>query len=79
MKALLAEDDLADVVALMLNSEIRSVPVLDDGVPVGIASRRDVLGCVARREPTSDDVRRRPIGSRPATDAEPTQPGGVRT
>jgi CBS domain-containing protein len=53
------EDDLADIVALMLDGNIRSVPIVDDGRLVGIISRRDVLRCVARRELTSAEVRRR--------------------
>lgn len=49
-------DDLADVVELMLDAGIRSVPIVDDGVLVGIVSRRDVLRCVARGELTSEQV-----------------------
>jgi CBS domain-containing protein len=51
--------DLADVVALMLDLDIRSVPIVDDGALVGLVSRRDALRVVANRELTSDDVRRR--------------------
>src|SRR4051794_8270974 len=51
--------DLADVVTLMLNLGIRSVPIVDDGALVGVVSRRDALRVVANRELTSDDVRRR--------------------
>ena len=39
--------DLADVVSLMLEANIRSIPVVDDGALVGIISRRDVLRAVA--------------------------------
>ena len=53
------EDDLADVVALMLDARLRSVPIVEDGKLVGIVTRRDVLRVVARRELTSDDVARR--------------------
>jgi CBS-domain-containing membrane protein len=60
------EDDLADVVAQMLDRGVRSVPVVDHGELVGIPSRRDVLRCAARRELTSQDVRqRRRPGSQP--------------
>ena len=47
------EDDLADVVALMLDARLRSVPIVEDGKLVGIVTRRDVLRVVARRELTS--------------------------
>lgn len=43
-------DDLADVVTLMLEHGIRSVPIVEDGRLVGIVSRRDVLRSVARRD-----------------------------
>ena len=51
-----SDDDLADVVATMLDNGVRSVPIVDDGVLVGILSRRDVLRCIARRELTSAAV-----------------------
>lgn len=57
------EDDLADVVEMMLVENIRSVPIAEDGVLVGIVSRRDVLRSVARGELTSEDVLRRRFGS----------------
>lgn len=44
------EDDLADVVALMLDTNVRSVPIVEDGRLVGIVSRRDVLRAVTRRD-----------------------------
>jgi CBS domain-containing protein len=56
------EDDPADVVALMLDARIRTVPIVDDGELVGIVTRRDVLRVVARRELTSDDVTARRYG-----------------
>jgi predicted transcriptional regulator len=65
--------------ALMLDSGVRSAPIVDDGGLVGIVSRRDVLRCVARRELTSEDVWHRRTGSRPAAAAEPTRPEGART
>ena len=57
--AMRPEDDLADVVALMLDARMRSVPIVEDDKLVGIVTRRDVLRVVARRELTSDDVSRR--------------------
>jgi len=56
------DDDLADVVALMLDTGTPSVPVVDGGRLVGIVTRRDVLRAVARHELTSEDVRRRRSG-----------------
>jgi|tagenome__1003787_1003787.scaffolds.fasta_scaffold18286611_1 CBS domain-containing protein len=53
------DSDLADVVALMLDLGIRSVPIVDDGRLVGVVTRRDALRVVANRELTSDEVRRR--------------------
>ena len=44
------EDDLADVVAVMLDSSIRSIPIVDDRDVVGIITRHDVLRVVARRQ-----------------------------
>lgn len=57
--AMQPDADLADVVALMLDEGIRSVPIVSDGRLVGVVSRRDALRVVANRELTSDDVRRR--------------------
>jgi len=54
--------DLTDLVSLMLEAGIRSMPILDDGQLVGIVSRRDVLRVVARGELTSEDVWRRRAG-----------------
>lgn len=53
------EDDLADLVALMLDTRTRSIPIVDNGELVGIVTRRDVLRVVARRELTTQDVLRR--------------------
>ncbi|WP_342670911.1 CBS domain-containing protein [Pseudonocardia acaciae] len=51
-----ADDDLADVVALMLDVKIRSAPIVADGRMVGIVGRRDVPRAVARRELASRDA-----------------------
>jgi CBS-domain-containing membrane protein len=53
------EDDLADLVALMLDAGIRSVPIVEDNRLVGIVSRRDVLRVVAWRKLLSEDAWRR--------------------
>lgn len=50
------DDDLADVVDRMLRDRIRVVPILQDGVLVGIVSRRDVLRLVARGGLVADDA-----------------------
>lgn len=46
------EADVADVAEMMLDNDVRSIPVLDDGVVVGIISRRDILRAIVR----GDDV-----------------------
>ena len=47
-----ATDDLADVTRLVLEHQLRSVPVVDDDRLVGIVSRRDLLQALVR----SDDA-----------------------
>jgi len=56
-------DDLADVVTVMLDARIRSIPIVDDGELVGIVTRRDVLRLVARREVIFEDAAARRSGS----------------
>lgn len=56
------DTDLTDLVSLMLEARVRSLPIVDDGQLVGIVSRRDVLRVVARGELTSEDVWRRRAG-----------------
>lgn len=42
--------DIADVARLFVDGHLRSVPVLEDGVVVGIVSRRDVLRTLVRAD-----------------------------
>ena len=37
------EDNLADICQCFMNSPFRRVPVLDDGRPVGLISRKDIV------------------------------------
>src|SRR3954451_1476938 len=46
------ETDVADIAEAMLESDVRSIPVIDDGALMGIVSRRDILRAMVR----SDDV-----------------------
>ena len=69
--AMRPEDDLADVVSLMLDGHVRSVPIVDDGRVVGVLSRRDVLRVVARGELSSEEVRER---RGPAAEYRPAAP-----
>jgi CBS domain-containing protein len=55
-------DDLADVVAVMLDSSIRSVPIVEDDELVGIVTQHDVLRVVARRQPIFEDASARRFG-----------------
>jgi CBS domain-containing protein len=54
-----ASDELTEVVALMLEAGIRSVPIVEAGRPVGMVSRRDVLRLIARGEYDPSEVRHR--------------------
>jgi CBS domain-containing protein len=47
-------DDIADLALLLVEGHIRSVPVVDGDVVVGIVSRRDVLSVLSRAD---EDVR----------------------
>jgi CBS domain-containing protein/catechol 2,3-dioxygenase-like lactoylglutathione lyase family enzyme len=40
--------DAVDIAALMLKAGVKSVPVVEDNVPVGMVSRRDLLATLAR-------------------------------
>lgn len=55
-------DDLADVVATMLDRGIRSVPITDAGRLAGVLTRRDVLRLVAHGTLTSEEVWRQRVG-----------------
>lgn len=44
--------DLAELSAMMLDSGLRSVPVVVDGRLIGIVTRRDVLGAICRDDAT---------------------------
>jgi len=54
------DTDVADVAEAMLDNDVRSIPVLDDGTLVGIISRRDILRAMVR----SDDVLTREVQHR---------------
>jgi CBS domain-containing protein len=55
-----ADADVADVADMMLRRDVRSVPVLDGRVVIGIISRRDILRAAVR----DDDVLAREIQHR---------------
>jgi CBS domain-containing protein len=44
--------DVADIASRMLEYDVRSVPVLDDGAVVGIVSRRDILRSIVHSDET---------------------------
>jgi CBS domain-containing protein len=62
-------EDVSDVARTMLDRDVRSVPVLDDGHVIGIISRRDLLRSVLR----TDDVLAHEVQER--LDAYTDEPG----
>ncbi|MFC5139857.1 HPP family protein [Actinomycetospora rhizophila] len=54
--------DVADVVATMLDHQLRALPIVEGGELVGMLARRDVLRCVAKGELTSAEVWRDRFG-----------------
>jgi CBS domain-containing protein len=44
------QTDVAEIARRVLGDRLRSVPVVDDGVLVGIVSRRDMLGPLVRHD-----------------------------
>lgn len=56
-------DDLVDLAAAMVDTGVRSVPIVDGSALVGTVTRRDLLRVVARGERTAAQVRRRRSGS----------------
>lgn len=50
------DDDLADVVARMLDDHLRAMPVVEHDAVVGILTRRDVLRLVAHRRLQSEEA-----------------------
>lgn len=65
--------DVADIAQLMLRHDVRSVPIVEDGVLLGIVSRHDILRTVVR----TDDVLRAEIQHR--LDEYAGLPGGWTT
>jgi CBS domain-containing protein len=53
-----ASADVVDLVTLMLDDRVRSVPIVDGARVVGMVTRRDLVGALARDDKSiSDDVR----------------------
>jgi CBS domain-containing protein len=44
------DDDVADAVELMVDTQIKSLPVVQFGMVVGMVSRRDVIAVLARQD-----------------------------
>jgi CBS domain-containing protein len=56
------DTDAVDLVALMLEHQVRSVPVVEDGAVVGVVTRRDLLSLLARDDGViAGDIDRRLI------------------
>jgi CBS domain-containing protein len=54
VRSIAASADVADLARLLVGERLRSLPVLEDGVLVGIVSRRDVLRVLVRPD---EDIR----------------------
>jgi predicted transcriptional regulator len=46
-----ADADLAAAASILTDTQIKSLPVVDDDRVVGVVSRRDVIAVLARRDP----------------------------
>jgi CBS domain-containing protein len=46
-----ADADLADAAALLVDTQVKSLPVVEHGRIVGVVSRSDVIAVLARRDP----------------------------
>lgn len=44
------DTDLAEAAELMTGTEVKSLPVVEDGAVVGVVSRADIVGMLARRD-----------------------------
>lgn len=53
----IADDKVADAVALLSEKRIGALPVLDEGRVVGIFSERDLLYCIQKLGPAAMDKR----------------------
>lgn len=71
--AVLPEVELPVAADLLVNSSLPSLPVVDDGVIVGIVSRHDLVAVLARAEPAAPPFR--PSREAEPDPGEPGEPG----